>query len=217
MRYSRQPWSRKSSKALWFSSNPIKRFHLSVLSRRTVKACSLRKSTRSSEMALIFTWSEGTRTPASAMLRDTKEKRGTTHAIKSRVNCPFKSTSLRLYHIVVSNLSPLADFYQLSESEVSWCFYIISIFPSEKWIMSHTLGCPFPSSPVGERNWTPPVESGHYGNRVNGFCVSVPTLCERSTHLVLMKPECALEKPAKVSGALLHRQRYNLIPTHPAG
>jgi len=53
----RQPWSRKSSRALWFSFNPIKRFHLSVLRRETVKACSLKKSTLSSEMALIFTWS----------------------------------------------------------------------------------------------------------------------------------------------------------------
>ncbi len=74
MRHSRQLWSKKSSKALWFSSNPIKRFHLSVLSRRMVKACSLRKSTRSSEMALVFTCSIETRTPASAMLRNWKKE-----------------------------------------------------------------------------------------------------------------------------------------------
>lgn len=44
-----QMWSRKSSITFWFSSAPMKRFHLSVFTRSTQKACSLRKSTLSSD------------------------------------------------------------------------------------------------------------------------------------------------------------------------
>lgn len=44
-----QMWSRKSSITFWFSSVPMKRFHLSVFTRSTQKACSLRKSTLSSD------------------------------------------------------------------------------------------------------------------------------------------------------------------------
>lgn len=44
-----QMWSRKSSIIFWFSSAPMKRFHLSVFTRSTQKACSLRKSTLSSD------------------------------------------------------------------------------------------------------------------------------------------------------------------------
>lgn len=42
-------WSRKSSIIFWFSSVPMKRFHLSVFTRSTQKACSRRKSTLSSD------------------------------------------------------------------------------------------------------------------------------------------------------------------------
>lgn len=72
MRRSPKPWSRKSSKAFWFSSAPMKRFHLSVFSRRAVKTCSLTKSTRSSERTLTFSCPDGTRTPPSVMLRERK-------------------------------------------------------------------------------------------------------------------------------------------------
>ncbi|TNN78183.1 hypothetical protein EYF80_011688 [Liparis tanakae] len=44
-----QMWSRKSRMIFWFSSAPIKRFHLSVFTRSTQKACSRRKSTLSSD------------------------------------------------------------------------------------------------------------------------------------------------------------------------
>lgn len=60
-----QMWSRKSSTAFWFSSAPMKRFHLSVFTRSTQKACSRRKSTLSSDKATpaLRAGSWGTRTP----------------------------------------------------------------------------------------------------------------------------------------------------------
>lgn len=51
-------WSRKSSIIFWFSSVPMKRFHLSVFTRSTQKACSRRKSTLSSD-STTPTLSEG--------------------------------------------------------------------------------------------------------------------------------------------------------------
>ena len=60
-----QMWSRKSNIIFWFSSAPMKRFHLSVFTRRIQKACSRRKSTLSSDNTTpaLRECSWGTRTP----------------------------------------------------------------------------------------------------------------------------------------------------------
>lgn len=65
-----QIWSRKSSIIFWFSSAPMKRFHLSVFTRSTQKACSRRKSTLSSDNTIptLREGSWGTRTPAAPPL-----------------------------------------------------------------------------------------------------------------------------------------------------